>query len=734
MTWGVLNAAMLVGMAGAALPVIIHLLNKRRDTVIEWGAMQFLEAGDRARRKIRLTELLLMLARMGLLAMAALALARPFLAPKSRAAEATAGVAAGLAADAPRRDVVLVIDASASMERRLGGTTARARAIDWARRFVRDARPGESIAVLLAGPRVRRLVDPPSFDPARLDEALASIPAARGLGSSDLPAAMVEAFRILENTQNPDRLVIVLTDGQRYAWRSGETGRWSLVRELHRRLSVPPAIWAVALASGVSSGPTNASVGPLTLSRRVLTPGLPVQVTTAVENAGPGPTVRTAELLIDGRPAAVAAQAVGPIAAGGRAPVSFRTAIATPGSHVLTIRLDGLDSLAVDDESSIPVEVAPALPVLLVDGAPGSEPFLGPTDFLRAALAPTGDDTPQVRARIIASDRLTAEEMRGHRVVVVAGAERPSPSQSAAIGAFIEAGGGALVVPGRTLDARSWNAAGWMPARFQDRIGDPADRKTVAHPAPRTFTGPLMSPFGLGDDPSLAGADFFAYRRLIAADGAAVPARLDTGDPWLVERPVGRGRVAAASTPFDADSGTLPVNPDFVPMAHELIYSLAGGGPSPVVAAGEPMLFPLDPVPPLGVASLVVETPGGHRARAAVVRADGSTHARLDDASEAGIYRLARPDPPGGFAYAAIAGDAHESDMTPLDQAEAEHLSQGWPLEFADGPEHLGTRLAGRTTAGKREVWRVLVLAALAVLCVEVFLTRRIVRAQGLGR
>ncbi len=83
MTWGVLNAAMLVGLAGAALPVIIHLLNKRRDTVIDWGAMQFLELGKRARRKIRLTELLLMLARMGLLALAALALARPFLAPEA---------------------------------------------------------------------------------------------------------------------------------------------------------------------------------------------------------------------------------------------------------------------------------------------------------------------------------------------------------------------------------------------------------------------------------------------------------------------------------------------------------------------------------------------------------------------------------------------------------------------------------------------------------------------------
>ena len=78
MSWGFLNAAMLVGLVGAALPVVIHLLNRRRGDVIDWGAMQFLEPGRRSRRRIRLAEILLMAARMALLALVVLALARPF--------------------------------------------------------------------------------------------------------------------------------------------------------------------------------------------------------------------------------------------------------------------------------------------------------------------------------------------------------------------------------------------------------------------------------------------------------------------------------------------------------------------------------------------------------------------------------------------------------------------------------------------------------------------------------
>jgi hypothetical protein len=64
-----------------AIPVIIHLLNRRRAVTVDWGAMQFLELGRRARRRLNLTELLLMAGRMLLLGLVALALARPFWKP-----------------------------------------------------------------------------------------------------------------------------------------------------------------------------------------------------------------------------------------------------------------------------------------------------------------------------------------------------------------------------------------------------------------------------------------------------------------------------------------------------------------------------------------------------------------------------------------------------------------------------------------------------------------------------
>ena len=135
----------------------------------------------------------------------------------------------------------------------------------------------------------------------------------------------MDAFRILERTRNPGRTIIVLTDGQRFAWRPGESGRWALVRDLHRRLPFPPVVWSIAFGGAESSETSNASIGPLSMTRTMVTPGLPLTVTTSVENAGNAPITRTAELLVDGRPVAGSAQVAGPIPAGGRTPLSFAT-------------------------------------------------------------------------------------------------------------------------------------------------------------------------------------------------------------------------------------------------------------------------------------------------------------------------------------------------------------------------------------------------------------------------
>ena len=55
------NPFLLGGLALASLPIIIHLLNRRRFKQLDWAAMEFLlKAAVRNRKRVRLENLLLL--------------------------------------------------------------------------------------------------------------------------------------------------------------------------------------------------------------------------------------------------------------------------------------------------------------------------------------------------------------------------------------------------------------------------------------------------------------------------------------------------------------------------------------------------------------------------------------------------------------------------------------------------------------------------------------------------
>ena len=73
-----INAGLAAGVALAALPVILHLFMKQTPKKIVFPALRLIkERQRRSRKKLRIKNWLLLLARMALLALMALALARP---------------------------------------------------------------------------------------------------------------------------------------------------------------------------------------------------------------------------------------------------------------------------------------------------------------------------------------------------------------------------------------------------------------------------------------------------------------------------------------------------------------------------------------------------------------------------------------------------------------------------------------------------------------------------------
>src|SRR5262245_58816201 len=109
-TWLVNPWLLVAGTLAVLVPILIHLLNRRRFRVVAWAAKEFLLAADKKnRRRIRLEHLILLVLRCLAVFLIGLVLARPFL-PTS--------AAAGLI-DAAKFERIVILDDSLSMQARL---------------------------------------------------------------------------------------------------------------------------------------------------------------------------------------------------------------------------------------------------------------------------------------------------------------------------------------------------------------------------------------------------------------------------------------------------------------------------------------------------------------------------------------------------------------------------------------------------------------------------------------
>src|SRR5438552_9818276 len=144
--------AALGALAGAvAVPIIIHLLHRRRYRVVIWAAMRFLlNAEKKNAKRMRIEQLILLAVRTTLVLLLVLAMASVMpwsekiwhaLFPESVARAADFGT--------QRTHKILVLDGSFSMATRVGDQTCFERARALAEEIVRDSARGDGFSVVL---------------------------------------------------------------------------------------------------------------------------------------------------------------------------------------------------------------------------------------------------------------------------------------------------------------------------------------------------------------------------------------------------------------------------------------------------------------------------------------------------------------------------------------------------------------------------------------------------------
>ncbi|HYE02778.1 MAG TPA: BatA domain-containing protein [Phycisphaerales bacterium] len=618
------------GVAAVAIPIIIHLLMRRRRTPVRWAAMRFvIEAYKAQRRRLLVERWLLLAVRCLVVLLAGLAIARPALTGTGAAAggrtvyllvdnSIAAGVepagAPGTALERHRRTALGVLDA-------LGAGATGELAAD------------RCAVIALAGPAEPAIL-PASAD---LDAARAALnELAPSASRADLPGGLALAASAIRASLERDAagpapgrvFVVVLSDF--YSGGAEVTAALPVLPPGVRVLASVPArdspgnlaitgldpLRPVMIGAGGASphGAAERVRVRLRRSGNVERPAAGSVRVWAVPIAGGSPDAgraghARAEFAPGQEEAAVSVQVPVPVstASPGASAMSF-----APGAAVLLAELDD-DALRADNRWRRPVEVRPALRVGIVAprrfGPRGRVDELGAAEWVALALAPAAAPGAggEIAVTQVEPTALDPAALVGLDAIIV---PRPDLIATAAPGAasgttgwdrlrrFAEAGGLVLVMPPAAATVHGWTEPmtrafdlSWRPGRETSLLepdglavetGSPG--ATPDTPASRAEAGP-----DVGDLLELLRGELeglvrpVTVRRVLRPEGDLGPARpllaLADGTPLLLVQalaPRGAEPGAPASpgaATTGAPSGAPP--PAGAPGARGLLVYLA---------------------------------------------------------------------------------------------------------------------------------------------------------------
>ena len=592
------------------VPIIIHLLNRRRYKVVQWAAMEYLlQALKKNRRRLKFEQMLLLATRCAILLLLGLALARP-LGCASSSVASLAGGRTGLH--------VFVIDNSYSMAYEADRPNAQTH-LDQAKilakeQIARLASGGESVMIISAarqhGARgaeddAANVVLRPSYD---LDAARGAVDRLeQSYGGTDMATALQLANRLAKEEQNqPQKFLYVLTDFTRSAW---ETNEAETIRRTGQDLASTFGN-RIRLHDLGRPGQWNYAVLDLRPDGNLVTNKFHTDFLANIKGFGNGPDSLVQwkwdeQLLPEG----------------GRLKPDLSTEIQRQtraqvnegGAHVLSVSLANDEKLKVDNVRHRVVEVAAELKVLIVEGERGQELLSGSGAFLDLALAPRKEIGPTGKVRsdtyvapeVISDLELGNKIFGDYRAVILTNVAAVNPPQADQLRKFVERGGTLMVFMGEQVNPDAYNSIllsrGLLPGKLIVRKTVAAnDRGFTLDFKPRGQIHPLLNVFRGEENSGLETAQVYTYYQMELTPAAKAEVVLkylagdkETNDPAITVHAVDRGRVVTVTTTANPDWTSFPAKPAYTALVHELLAgSVEIGDRWMNLIVGEPLVVP----------------------------------------------------------------------------------------------------------------------------------------------
>ncbi len=699
-----LHPLMLAGLGAAVVPLLLHLLSRARYRDVEWGAMLFLGGADlQQRQSARLSQGLLLLVRMAMIAALAIALARPVL----------EGSLVG--AEAGKVTAVILLDCSGSMSFDENGRTRFELAQCAAEQILAAMRPGDRVALVPMGVASQPADAEPTTDLRAVANRIEQLHS--DCLAADLKDGLSRAAEILERSEKDNRDVYVVCDRQALSWHDLDE---EFAAKWRRRMESPkPAgsrgvnVRTFVVPVGTTDA-DNIAVESIRLTDPPAIRGQPVEIEVRLHNYSANPrsdvplAIRAgSRTLLQTRVSLAADQEIS-LRYNESAP-DHKLVLPNAGSQVLTAEISTSGYVA-DDRADSSIDVIDPIKVLLISGDSRAGSFQSETDFVRWALSPhqaagLKQDPDPCSVTIMAADEWNGPEIDGYQVIIAANVERFSPRQVRALERYVYNGGRLLIAPGNLSRVDDYNAelyrdgAGILPAELQPPT--PADGSASTSVLGYDATHSIFQ-FLRGKPDPIPSATIGRYFPAVARQTYAWPlAWYASGDPFLIEGSSERGRVILMTTSLDADWTTLPLSNFYLPFLQNAVRYLAANPADRNLAPGQPIQLSFsDGEAPRRV---WLTDPQDHRSAVDIVRYAQQGEIRVTNTSMIGQYRL-DVEEAGRSPYAlyyVVSPPQVESDLKQLTETRWTWLEQNLGMHRIEPTEQPLREVASAGRSGR---------------------------------
>ena len=612
----------LYGLIAASVPLLIHLLNRRRLKRIRFPAVRFvLLSQRRIARTYRLRHWILLALRTFAVLLLVLLLAHPIF---------QTGV--GLLATGGPLSLAVVLDNSISMKWSREGEGFR-QAKEAARLLLSSLKEGDRAAIVPTEASSKshfRLRDDRELTLSELD----GIQIAHG--SADFSLALRQAYELLKGPA-AQKEIWLITDTALTGW-----DRFALSALGQYDPLVPLKIIKV----GKKGEPLNATIKELRIRGQGVTVGVPIHLEASIVNFT---DKEIKDLLVqlhlnDQK----REQRLISLPPKGELEVGFQFKLSQPGSHhgYVTLKKEGLVG---NSTGYFTLQGQDKLKVLIVDGDPQTSLIQSETFFLTRALNPGGERASYLfLPTVVIPEGLHSVSLDSYQALIFCNVPAIPDAFLPRVHHFLRQGGGLLLFLGDRIQMDDYNlrlfqsTPSILPARIRDKRilaaapGEKIDKVDHAHPALQSFADELLKV-------SLQSTRVRAYFRTDVSEGGSLLA-VANGDSLLVEKKIGPGRVLLFTTAADHDWSDLPLKTAYLPLMQSLVAYLSGNksgamDPGITVGATKKIFLPASYVGK----SLRIIKPDRREREIPLIPDKERAAASFQENDLAGIYRLSLP-------------------------------------------------------------------------------------------